>query len=141
MFLAGFYTAYRGMIWFSKSEGKPYQQIDNLLVFIFWGTFIGARLVHCFFYEPYIYFNNPIQIFYVWQGGLASHGALIGIVAAIYLFARKYQSFAFLWVLDRVAIMSAASGFFIRIGNFVLILKIGILILYIIIIDVFLIIN
>jgi phosphatidylglycerol:prolipoprotein diacylglycerol transferase len=118
LFLAGFYAAYKGMIWFAKQEKKPFQQIDNLLVFIFWGTFIGARLVHCFFYEPQIYFANPVQVLFVWQGGLASHGALAGIVAAIYLFSRKFKSYPFLWVLDRVAIMSALSGFFIRVGNF-----------------------
>jgi prolipoprotein diacylglyceryl transferase len=117
-FLLGFVIAFQGMVFFARKENKPVKAIDDLLVYIFWGTFIGARLVHCFFYEPVYYLQQPLEIFFVWKGGLASHGALLGIVTAIFLFAKKHQEFSFLWVLDRVAIVAAAAGAMIRIGNF-----------------------
>jgi prolipoprotein diacylglyceryltransferase len=52
----------------------------------------------------------------IWRGGLASHGAAIGILLAVWLFARKEKKDYF-WVLDRIAIVVALSGFFIRMGN------------------------
>jgi len=61
--------------------------------------------------------SNPIEILYVWEGGLASHGAAIGILTALFLYARKINV-PFLWILDRVVIVVALSGFFIRMGNF-----------------------
>ncbi len=80
------------------------------------GTIIGARLGHCLFYEPAYYLSNPVEILMVWHGGLASHGAGIGIFIALYLFAKKSKK-SYLWILDRVAVVVALSGFFIRTGN------------------------
>jgi prolipoprotein diacylglyceryl transferase len=80
------------------------------------GVIIGARLGHCLFYEPEYYLKHPLEILMTWHGGLASHGAAIGILIAIWLFARKEKK-DYLWVLDRVAIVVALSGFFIRMGN------------------------
>lgn len=82
------------------------------------GTVIGARLGHCLFYEPSYYLSHPIEILKVWNGGLASHGAAIGILISVYLFTKKYKDFNYAWVLDRVVIVVALAGFFIRIGNF-----------------------
>ena len=80
------------------------------------GTIVGARLGHCFFYEPGYYLSNPGEILKIWHGGLASHGAAIGIIIAIWLFIRKEKK-EFTWAIDRVAIVVALSGFFIRTGN------------------------
>ena len=54
----------------------------------------------------------------IWEGGLASHGAAIGILTAIYLYARKMKGQSFLWVVDRVVIVVALTGCLIRFGNF-----------------------
>jgi prolipoprotein diacylglyceryl transferase len=81
------------------------------------GTVIGARLGHCLFYNPEYYLSNPIEIFKVWEGGLASHGAAIGILTAIYLFAKKKKNYPMLWTLDRIVIVVALAGTFIRLGN------------------------
>jgi len=80
------------------------------------GVIAGARLGHCLFYEPEYYLKNPLEILMIWHGGLASHGAAIGILTALWLFVRKEKK-NYAWVLDRIAIVVALSGFFIRTGN------------------------
>jgi prolipoprotein diacylglyceryl transferase len=80
------------------------------------GVIVGARLGHCLFYEPKFYLSHPLEIIKVWHGGLASHGAAIGILIAIGLFSSKEKK-DYVWVIDRVAIVVALSGFFIRMGN------------------------
>jgi prolipoprotein diacylglyceryl transferase len=77
---------------------------------------IGARLGHVLFYDPIHYFENPLNILAIWEGGLASHGGTIGILLAAYLFARKTKV-DYLWVLDRLVIVGALTACFIRIGN------------------------
>ena len=100
-----------------KRENQPKEDLDPLLIYMMLGTVIGARLGHCFFYDPFYYLSNPIKIFKVWEGGLASHGAAIGILLALYLFSKKYPHQPFLWLVDRVVITVALAGFFIRMGN------------------------
>ena len=99
-----------------KSENKPVSDVEQLTVYMILGTVIGARLGHCLFYNPGFYLSNPIEILKVWKGGLASHGAAIGIVVSLYFFAKK-KKVSPLWILDRVVIVVASGGFFIRLGN------------------------
>jgi prolipoprotein diacylglyceryl transferase len=80
-------------------------------------TVIGARLGHVLFYEPAEYLRNPIDILKIWEGGLASHGATIGILFALYLYARKKKDQTYLWVVDRIVITVAFAGMLIRLGN------------------------
>jgi prolipoprotein diacylglyceryl transferase len=58
-----------------------------------------------------------MKIFAVWEGGLASHGGGLGVIIALWLFAKKYK-LNFLWLIDRIAIPTALFGFFVRMGNF-----------------------
>ena len=67
-------------------EGIPVKLLDELTTYMIIGTIAGARLGHVLFYQPADYLANPIDIFKVWEGGLASHGAAIGILAAIAIF-------------------------------------------------------
>jgi prolipoprotein diacylglyceryl transferase len=79
---------------------------------------VGARLGHVVFYDPHYYFvQEPLEIFKVWKGGLASHGAAIGILTALYIYSRNRPDQPYLWVLDRIVITVALGGFFIRMGN------------------------
>jgi len=112
-FLLGYYITRKIYL----QEKKPEKYVDEIFLYVFAGTIIGARLGHCLFYDPLHYLSNPLEIFMVWQGGLASHGAAIGILTAIYLFARKRKNVTFLWTVDRVVIVVALAGFFIRLGN------------------------
>jgi len=90
--------------------------LDKLTIYMAIGTIVGARLGHCLFYEPDYYLSHPVEILMIWHGGLASHGAAIGILIAVGLFSNKEKK-NYLWVLDRIAIVVALSGFFIRMGN------------------------
>ena len=58
-----------------KKENRPQTDLEQLSVYMIFGTVIGARLGHCLFYNPSYYLSNPIEILKVWEGGLASHGA------------------------------------------------------------------
>ena len=86
-------------------------------------TIIGARLGHVLFYGPYFgpdgYFSNPLDIFKVWEGGLASHGAAIALLISLYLFSRNVIKKTYLWVLDRLSAAIAIGCTFIRLGNLV----------------------
>jgi phosphatidylglycerol:prolipoprotein diacylglycerol transferase len=99
-----------------KNENLGDSVLDKLTVYVAIGVIVGARLGHCLFYEPGYYLSHPVEILKIWHGGLASHGAFIGIITAIWLFVRKEKK-DFTWAIDRVAIVVALSGFFIRMGN------------------------
>jgi len=105
------------MKWVYKREGKSLDEIDTLFIYIVIGIVVGARLGHCLFYEPDFYLAHPMKIFAVWEGGLASHGGGLGVILALYLYAKKYNA-DMLWLLDRLSIPTALFGFFVRMGNF-----------------------
>ncbi len=100
-----------------KEEGKKEDDLNDLLWYMIIGTVAGARLGHCLFYNPSYYLSNPMEILMIWHGGLASHGAAIGILLSLYLYSKKKADQSFLWILDRVVITVALAGFFIRTGN------------------------
>jgi prolipoprotein diacylglyceryl transferase len=93
------------------------EMVDSLLVYIAVASIVGARLGHCFFYEPEYFLKNPLEILKIWKGGLASHGWAIGILTALWLYYRRYK-IPFLWLMDRLVIVVALGSFFIRLGNF-----------------------
>ena len=99
-----------------KNENIKEEVLERLTIYMALGTIIGARLGHCFFYEPEYYLKYPYEILMTWHGGLASHGAAIGILTALWLFARKEKK-SYIWILDRIVITVALAGFFIRMGN------------------------
>ena len=117
LFAMAFVAGYFIMTWVFKKEGRPQPDLEQLSVYMIFGTVIGARLGHCLFYNPEYYLSNPIEIFKVWEGGLASHGAALGILTALYLFSKKKKNYPMLWTLDRVVIVVALAGTFIRLGN------------------------
>lgn len=116
LFALGFVFGYFIMLSFFKKEKIPVKLLDQVTTYMVIATVIGARLGHCLFYEPAYYLSHPIEIFKIWEGGLASHGAAIAILFAIYLFSKK-NKLSFLWTIDRIATVTALAGFFIRMGN------------------------
>lgn len=100
-----------------KLEKKPQSDLEQLSIYVILGTVIGARLGHCLFYDPIHYLSNPLEMLKVWEGGLASHGAAIGIITALYLFSKKKKDQSMLWILDRLVIVVALGGALIRLGN------------------------
>jgi phosphatidylglycerol---prolipoprotein diacylglyceryl transferase len=99
-----------------KTENRPAKELDAISLYMVLATVIGARLGHCLFYEPAYFLAHPIDIFKVWQGGLASHGATAGILLGMYLYAKKRNQ-SYLGTLDRLVITIALGGALIRTGN------------------------
>jgi phosphatidylglycerol---prolipoprotein diacylglyceryl transferase len=116
LFALGFAIGYYIMLKFFKKEHVEVKLLDQLTTYMVVATVIGARLGHCLFYEPGYYLSHPLEILKIWQGGLASHGAAIGILFAVFLFSRK-NKISYWWVMDRIALVTALAGFFIRMGN------------------------
>lgn len=116
LFALGFIFGYIILQRMFKMEGVPIKLLDSLTTYMIIGTIIGARLGHCLFYEPDYYLAHPMKILAVWEGGLASHGAAIGIILALILFSYVKKK-PFLWVVDRIVIVVALAGFLIRMGN------------------------
>lgn len=136
----GFYTLrFYSLMWFAaficgiwimtkigRRDGLTDEQLTSMLFYVFFGTLIGARLGHCIFYEWSYYKDHLLEMILPFQfspfritgyEGLASHGAAVGIVAAMLLYAHKIKK-PFLWIMDRLCIVVASGGFFIRMGNF-----------------------
>ena len=116
LFAMSFVVGYFIMLRIFRKENIPEPLLDELSMYMLISTVVGARLGHVLFYEPASYFAHPLDILKIWEGGLASHGAAIGIIFALYLFSRKTRQ-PFLWVIDRIVIVVELSGFFIRTGN------------------------
>jgi len=116
LFVGSFFLGLMILQWIYKREKKDPAVLDNLLIYIMVGAVVGARLMHCFAYEPDFYLSKPLEILKVWKGGLASHGGLAGVLIALYLFAKRYNE-SYMWLLSRVAIPGALTAAFVRFGN------------------------
>ena len=104
-------------LWRGAAPMKP-AQVDDFLLWATLGTVIGGRLGFIFLYEPTLFLHDPSRIFSVWQGGMAFHGGLLGVITAIVLFARVNHM---PWpnVADLAAAVVPFGLFFGRIANFI----------------------
>lgn len=102
-------------IW--KREKLNPEWMNSLFIYVVLGTVIGARLGHVLFYNPMYYLAHPLEIFAVWEGGLASHGGTIGIIIAVWLYSRRVTKLPMVWTLDRLAVPVGLVAAMIRIGN------------------------
>ena len=100
-----------------KHEKLPEKWFDSLFVYMMLGIILGARLGHCLFYEPAYYLANPLEILKIWEGGLASHGGVIGIIIAVWLYSKKVTKKSLLWTFDRVMVPTGFTAAMIRLGN------------------------
>jgi phosphatidylglycerol:prolipoprotein diacylglycerol transferase len=101
------------------SEGVAKERAQELLVHALLGAIVGARLAHCLFYDPAYYLAHPLAILRIWEGGLASHGGVVGTFLGVWLASRKFRPrLPLIWILDRVAIPSALGAALIRVANF-----------------------
>jgi phosphatidylglycerol---prolipoprotein diacylglyceryl transferase len=94
------------------------QQLDDLLFLVVLGVILGGRLGYVLFYKPGHYLSHPIEIFYIWQGGMSFHGGLLGVMLAMTFAARKH-GIPWLGLMDYVAPLippGIAAG---RMGNFI----------------------
>lgn len=117
LFASGFLISYHlGKRVFAKHQ-LPVTLVDQLLIYTVIGTVIGARLVHCLFYEPDYYLSSPLEILKVWEGGLASHGAILGLFVSAWVFSRRHAGIGFWWLVDLISVTGPVAGAFIRLGN------------------------
>lgn len=121
-FALGFFLGFQVLVWSLKKdgEGKAKFYADQLTTYVIIGALVGARLFDVIFYQSWkATLHDPLVVFRFWEGGLASHGGVVGILVALYLFQKKHKHFSYLKWLDYLALPAGVVGFFIRIGNFV----------------------
>ena len=128
MFALGFLVGYQIMFKMFKFESSNTDWLDKLFIYTIVATIVGARLGHVFFYGWSYYSQHLLEIVlpiakgetgykFVGYQGLASHGGVLGIVIAIYIYSKKVTKRSILWTLDRLIIPSALVGAMIRTGN------------------------
>ncbi len=117
LFATSFYIGYYLLSKFFTKEGFSIEKVDALVIYGILGVVLGARLGHVIFYDLDYYLQNPVEILQIWKGGLASHGAALGMLLSLYLYHRKYPEIDYLWLLDRISIPVAIGGALVRIGN------------------------
>ena len=143
LFAMGFLLSQQVLFYIYKQEMGPSiegkknaeKMVESMTVYMIIATIVGARLGHVLFYQPMDYLSDPLRILNIREGGLASHGAAIGIFFAMWLFSKyrfnfkkgnKYglffiknnRGYSYLQILDRLAIVVALTGCLIRFGNF-----------------------
>lgn len=111
-----------------ERENESIDKLDSLFIWTVLATLIGARLGHVFFYDWEYYRNHLMEIIlpfrfnpnfeFTGYQGLASHGAAISIIIAMYFYSKNILKRPQLWILDRVVIPVASGAIFVRIGNF-----------------------
>ncbi len=94
------------------------KQLDNFFVYSVIGIIVGGRVGYVLFYQLKTFINDPLYLFEIWSGGMSFHGGLLGIIVAIYLFA-KINKVNFYYVSDLVSIVAPIGLFFGRIANFI----------------------
>lgn len=112
-----------------KNENLTQESLDSLFIYSVLGIMIGARMGHVIFYQPELFKEDFFSIFlpvkfkggFEFTGfkGLASHGAAIGMIIAMYLYNKKVLKKTIIWILDRVVVPVAAGAVFVRLGNFI----------------------
>lgn len=128
MFVVAFGLGWYIMKKIFDRENEAIEKLDSLFIWTVLATLLGARLGHVFFYDWEYFSNHPSEILLPFKfsptfeftgfQGLASHGAAIAIVIAMYFFSKNVMKRPMLWVLDRVVIPVASGAIFVRLGNF-----------------------
>ena len=138
MWILAFVVGWFIMARIFKIDGVDKDLLDPLFFYTFIGAIAGARLGEYLFYDPAAFWERPLEVFlpvvkspgdswlfldgyrFVGFMGLASHGATLGLLIAMYLFTRKYlKGKDVWWMVDRLAIPVAIGGAFVRLGNFI----------------------
>ena len=91
-------------------------QLYDLIFYLLIGVVLGARIFEVLFWQPKYYFNNPLEIFAIWSGGLSFHGGLIGAILASYLFCKK-NNIKLLKLADLAIVPATLALSLGRIGN------------------------
>jgi len=120
----GFYITKR----IFERENEPIEKLDALFIYMVLSILVGARLGHVLFYQSELIFSDPLAVLlpirtvpdFKFTGftGLASHGAAIAVIIAMFIYQKKVLQRPWLWILDRIVIPVASGAVFVRLGNF-----------------------
>ncbi|MEL6520253.1 MAG: prolipoprotein diacylglyceryl transferase [Pseudomonadota bacterium] len=108
----------RPALWSNETPPMTKGQVEDLLTWVILGVVLGGRLGFVLFYRPSYYLANPLEILIIWEGGMAFHGGLIGVVLAVYLFSRRH-GIPLLSAADVLAIATPPGLLFGRLANFI----------------------
>jgi len=129
LFVSGLILCIYILSWIYKRENIPSEHLEKLSIYCMIGILIGARLGHCLFYEPSYYLSHPLEMIlpitfppeggikFSGYQGLASHGGVLGLLIALYIYSRKTKH-QMIDALDLIAVVAGLSFGFIRLGNF-----------------------
>ncbi len=129
MFVTAFVLGWFIMKKVFKNENEPIERLDSLFIYMVLAILIGMRLGHVFFYQTELLWQDPLSVIlpfsfvpefrYTGFQGLASHGAAIGGIIAMYFYSKRVSKKPILWILDRVVLAVASGAIFVRVGNFI----------------------
>lgn len=129
LFVIGLFLCVYVLGWIYKRENLPSENLEKLTIYCMIGIIVGARLGHCLFYEPSYYLSHPLEMIlpitfppdggikFIGYQGLASHGGVLGVLIALYIYSRK-TNHSLIDAIDLIAVVSGLSFGFIRLGNF-----------------------
>jgi len=129
LFVSGLILCIFILGWIYKRENIPSEHLEKLSIFGMIGIIVGARLGHCLFYEPSYYLSHPLEMIlpitfppdggikFIGFQGLASHGGVLGLLIALYLYSRKTKH-SMIDTIDLIGVVVGLSFGFIRLGNF-----------------------
>ncbi len=115
---AGGWALYRHLAVKGYSELKPDQVGDFITWAAILGVMLGGRLGYVFLYQPDILLENPLALFRVWEGGMSSHGGMIGLVIFTYVYARRHKV-SWTGVGDNLCVVAPIGLFLGRMANFI----------------------
>jgi len=128
MFVIAFILGLQIMKKIFNNEGVSIEKLDSLFIYAVVSILLGARLGHFLFYDTKFLFEHPLEVLlpvrfnpfqFTGYQGLASHGAAIGVIIAMYFYSKKVLHKPILWILDRIVIPVASGAIFVRIGNLI----------------------
>jgi len=126
MFVIAFILGLQIMKKIYINEKIPIEKLDTLFIYAVVSILLGARIGHFLFYDTQFLIEHPLEVLlpvrfnpfqFTGYQGLASHGAAIGVIIAMYFYSKKILKKPILWILDRVVIPVASGAIFVRIGN------------------------
>lgn len=119
-YLVAFYGCWWIAVQRGKSEHMPFssQAVSDLLFYVAVGVVVGGRLGYTLFYNLPGFLADPMELLRIWKGGMSFHGGLLGVIAAVWLFARTHK-LTFFYVMDFTAVSVPFGLLMGRIGNFI----------------------
>ena len=125
-YIAGLAIGWQMIVWAVKrpqlwpNDQSPMEpaRVEDLLGWVVFGVILGGRLGFVLFYQPAYYLAHPLEILKIWQGGMAFHGGLLGVIVAGILFCRRYK-IPMLQISDAMAFVIPVGLLFGRLSNFI----------------------